>query len=327
MDAESGHKHALLTNLNLIFTNADGGDFSDIEVRAFGHVFRLHRVLLAANNYFRTLLKTGGLWRATNQSVLELSLADDGEQKITLGAFRIFLGRLYGVFDYATTITVENVFPLLATGRYFDDESLCMLCQKYIETNISASTVSLFMNYAHQKPHEAFSDGIIDAGLVFLCKHAAAMDTSDLMNIPECYLAGVLASDCLFVTDEQERLKLFDRVMGGWNTERRECSGVPSCSEEMDDDEDMSTSNTAEKEIIPSYSNDTLVDVDSNGLEQNSVMDKNLLKTAKKEFLIVGHVKDTDGSCALDKKLKWRIEANEEALCLGLDYLANERKE
>ncbi|KAJ3018642.1 UNVERIFIED_CONTAM: hypothetical protein HDU68_011057 [Siphonaria sp. JEL0065] len=261
-----------------------------------------------------------GSWVESQKPVLELVFDDPN---ITVSAFKIILGRIYGIYD-KEAISEENVIELLATASFFTDDSLCILCQHFIESNFSPTNISKFINYSVDTHHGSVTEKIIDAGLLYLSKYCSTMDVWEL-DLPDGVLSKVLASDCLFIRNEEERLTLFERVL--------------DCKSERYLESEDSQMSLGEKEMASSASIETLVENDcpekDSVFEYHATTAVNELKDACNQFIIHGYMKsdlrvaavindDNDNNdetnLSRSQKLRKLIDANLESLTLSLDY-------
>ncbi|ORY39151.1 hypothetical protein BCR33DRAFT_720388 [Rhizoclosmatium globosum] len=158
------------------------GLFSDVSIIAFGHMFKLHRIVLVTNS---TLAGTG-------KSQLDLWFDD---ANINLDSFKIVIARMYGDFE-GTQVHSANVLSLLATGCFFDDQPLCQLCVDFIDSSLTPATLNRYTAFAERHCYGFYSDSIMDSCLIHLCKNAS--------NI--CYF------DCFVALSEEWLMQRFDLV-------------------------------------------------------------------------------------------------------------------
>ncbi|KAI8616043.1 hypothetical protein BC830DRAFT_1119672 [Chytriomyces sp. MP71] len=180
---------------------------SDIEVAAFGHTFKLHRLILSTNSYFDSIIN--GPWSEQGKDRLELKFDDPN---INLESLKIIFARMYGIHE--TTQFKTNVLSLLAAGCYFDDQALCASCIELIEDDLTPTTIMRYITFAEKSCYGIHSSAITDACLITVCKNASKSEFRDcLLELPEHWLAPIFASDCLYVNNERERYALIKSVM------------------------------------------------------------------------------------------------------------------
>ncbi|ORY40981.1 hypothetical protein BCR33DRAFT_350951 [Rhizoclosmatium globosum] len=213
-----------------------------------------------------------GSWLESSSDKATLTLHFDNPH-ITFSAFKVVLGRMYGVFD-VNAVNEKTVIDVLATASYFQDEDLCLYCQEFIEYNLSIETVAEFIQHAHENNYGTHSDKIIEAGLLYLCKNCNSMDPLLLQNVPEVLMGKVLASDALFVSREMDRFNLFRTSI---NSSDVCCSNIPgrllsvcesvetlvdatvemSCEDASNDEKESNLSAICQDYLIPAYMNST----------------------------------------------------------------------
>ncbi|KAI9337469.1 hypothetical protein BDR26DRAFT_1008467 [Obelidium mucronatum] len=208
------HIEAILASLNSLFTSKQ---FSDIAIKAFDHTFNLHRPILVSNSYFSSLFN--GEWSDQNTDVLELTFDDPN---ITLEAVQVVFGRIYGIGN--DEISKDSVCSLLATACFFDDQSLCEKCIRFIEGHTMAANISRLLKFADTYSYGQYSSYIIEYCLLFLCRNAVAFPNC-LNDLEEKWLLIVLSSKFLVVENERKRYNLiltvftFHETLGDSNAE------------------------------------------------------------------------------------------------------------
>ncbi|KAJ3252168.1 hypothetical protein HDU77_005283 [Chytriomyces hyalinus] len=201
--------------------------YSDITLTAFGHTFKLHRIVLVSNAYFSSLID--GPWAENGSDMLTLHFDDTN---ISLEALKLVIARMYGIDDDMNL--KQNVLSLLATGCFFDDEPLCIKCVEHIESDMSPTTVIPYLTFAEHNYYGVHSESILHACLTTLCKNASnASYLPSIAKLPRVHLASVLASDCLHVENEAMRFELVENVMQLRRTiysfsTKSSCSSTPS---------------------------------------------------------------------------------------------------
>ncbi|KAJ3395630.1 Germ cell-less protein-like 1 [Chytriomyces hyalinus] len=182
--------------------------YSDITLTAFGHSFKLHRIVLVSNAYFASLID--GPWAENGLDQLTLHFDDTN---ISLEALKTVIARMYGIDDDDMNLK-QNVLSLLATGCFFDDEPLCIKCVQHIESDMSSTTVIPYLTFAERNYYGLHSESILHACLTTLCKNASnALYLPSIATLPRVHLASMLASDCLHVENEAMRFELVANVM------------------------------------------------------------------------------------------------------------------
>jgi hypothetical protein len=91
--------------------------FSDIVVKAMGHTFYLHRLLLSRSSYFRNMLQ--GPWKEAGAHEVTLQIDDEN---VNGDAVATALAYLYGHYP---KLDDSNAFRVLAAGSFLDFAIIC----------------------------------------------------------------------------------------------------------------------------------------------------------------------------------------------------------
>ncbi|XP_012786706.2 germ cell-less protein-like 1 [Ochotona princeps] len=109
------------------------GEGSDVQIRALGEEWNLHRVYLCQSGYFASMFS--GAWRETNMDTIELQMPD---RNIDTQALHEALGSLY---RNAVAIPPSRVVAILATASMLQLDELIQQCEEIMKERISAQTV------------------------------------------------------------------------------------------------------------------------------------------------------------------------------------------
>lgn len=111
-----------------------GGETSDVQVRALGHVWRLHRAYLRQAGYFAALFRKAG--EDSDTEVIDLQVRD---HNVDVASLDFVLGSLYrDEYDLREPLRVPRV---LATACLLQVEDLVEECEETMKEAVSVSTV------------------------------------------------------------------------------------------------------------------------------------------------------------------------------------------
>ncbi|XP_045727428.1 germ cell-less protein-like 1 [Mirounga angustirostris] len=109
------------------------GENSDVQIRALGEEWNLHRVYLCQSGYFASMFS--GAWRETTMNTIELQMPDDN---IDREAMHEALGSLY---QDTVLITPGRVVAILATASMLQMDGLIQQCGEVMKETVSVQTV------------------------------------------------------------------------------------------------------------------------------------------------------------------------------------------
>eukprot|EP00842_Homolaphlyctis_polyrhiza_P004351 jgi/Hompol1/4917/HPOL_001862-RA len=187
--------------------------YSDIVVSILGKDFRLHRIVLATNEYFGLRLGDPGLGEQLQaadlgseptrlQPRLAIQLADP---RISLDAATTVLRRIYG--EASTPITSDNALSLLAAGYLFSDTELSQAATAYIITHLDATAIQYYLSLFEQVSYGQCSDQIIAACVEMLCSRGSCELADTMHRVPLYWFAKIAGSDLFWCPSEYERYR------------------------------------------------------------------------------------------------------------------------
>uniref|UniRef100_A0A8C0X5X7 BTB domain-containing protein n=1 Tax=Castor canadensis TaxID=51338 RepID=A0A8C0X5X7_CASCN len=109
------------------------GENSDVQIRALGEEWSLHRVYLRQSGYFASMFS--GAWRETNMNTIEIQIPDENIDRESLHEV---LGSLY---RDAMIIPACRVIAILATASMLQLDELIQQCGEVMKEMVSAQTV------------------------------------------------------------------------------------------------------------------------------------------------------------------------------------------
>ncbi|KAI8972670.1 hypothetical protein BDB01DRAFT_839278 [Pilobolus umbonatus] len=166
--------------------------------------YKLHRLVLDQNSYFKLLLQGG--FKESSEDRVELHF----DSYITPESFDFVLEYLYGKIS-DPPITQQNVCQILATCSYFRME-MSGICVDYILKSLSEKNVVDYLLFADEH-HIQGSDQICDAIYTFLCREAFGLNRNILCSIPLSWLQKVIESDAFWVPSEYDRYQFVLQII------------------------------------------------------------------------------------------------------------------
>lgn len=185
--------HSLMICRHIITRGLEEGIGSDLTIRAFNRSYRLHRLILDQNSYFKLLLAGGFKESGSSQVTLHL----EENTFINAESFQFVLEYLYGKIE-EPRITADNVRQVLATCSYFQLMDVCGLCVEYILKTLNHQNVVDYLLFADEQMVKG-ADRICDAIFTFLCREAYHMERDILAHLPLGWLEKIVESDAFWV--------------------------------------------------------------------------------------------------------------------------------
>ncbi|CAI9180618.1 unnamed protein product [Rangifer tarandus platyrhynchus] len=109
------------------------GEGSDVQIRALGEEWNLHKVNLCQSGYFASMFS--GAWRETTMTTVELQMPDEN---IDCEALHEALGSLY---RDSVLIPRGRVVPMLATASMLQLDELIEQCREIMKDTVNVQTV------------------------------------------------------------------------------------------------------------------------------------------------------------------------------------------
>lgn len=186
------------------------GRHSDITVHAFGHSYRLHRLLLDRVPFFSSAFS--GSW--VESSAKEMTLhPEDIDSNITKNAFELALRRVYGAVMPAQED--QEAIGLFATACWLDmadlvDSSVDSLLRQMHPSKLDVLIKLVTCNY-----YGKAGDRILSSAKAMLCREGWEMPYEYWDGIPAEIIREIIGGDPFYVPGEWERwfitLKLLNR--------------------------------------------------------------------------------------------------------------------
>ncbi|KAH6571933.1 hypothetical protein BASA50_006722 [Batrachochytrium salamandrivorans] len=184
-----------------------GGMFSDITVKALGHDFRLHRIILLSNSYFAGMLSNSS-WIEQSQDSIAIQFDDPN---ISIESLMIVFARIYGQSNMS--IKTSNAKSLLAAGLYFDDPELCQESMRFIISVLDVSNMLEYLAFCDDFSYGTYSDSILNAIVTHLCHRGYGQLSELVKKLPLHWLARIVGSDCFVCPDELARYEFLRDII------------------------------------------------------------------------------------------------------------------
>jgi hypothetical protein len=174
--------------------------WSDVEVKTFGKTYKLHKLIISQNDYFRVYLE--GRFKE-REDVISLSFDDPN---ITDEAFEIALGTMYGFHNLC--LRKDIAFNVLATSSFLSMHTLSEKCVQFIVRNLEYDNILEAIDQTERFEYGSFTQKIRNSCFIFLCRNAYDKLRSLLPKLPQRWFESLLSSDILWVPSEYERYEL-----------------------------------------------------------------------------------------------------------------------
>ncbi|CAM6020629.1 unnamed protein product [Sphagnum balticum] len=171
--------------------------FSDIVVKAMGHTFHLHRLLLSRSSYFRNMLQ--GPWKEAGAHEVTLQIDDEN---VNGDAVATALAYLYGHYP---KLDDSNAFRVLAAGSFLDLQDLCALCTNFIISELWTENFLAYQAFAESQDYGVHGERVRKACWGYLCRGGAVELREILPKLSTQTLSLLLTSDELWVPSEEKR--------------------------------------------------------------------------------------------------------------------------
>uniref|UniRef100_A0A8C1T8C9 Germ cell-less, spermatogenesis associated n=1 Tax=Cyprinus carpio TaxID=7962 RepID=A0A8C1T8C9_CYPCA len=162
------------------------GEKSDIQIRALGQEWNLHKIYLCQSGYFSSMFS--GSWKESNMMVIELEIPD---QNIDTEALQVVFGSLY---RDDVLIKPSRVVNVLAAACMLQLDGLIQQCGETMKENVNVKTVCSYYNAATMYG----LDSVMKKCLEWLLNNLMTHQNVDLMKEAEIMEQLIQSSD-LFV--------------------------------------------------------------------------------------------------------------------------------
>ncbi|KAJ3060621.1 hypothetical protein HK102_009420, partial [Quaeritorhiza haematococci] len=216
-------------------TDHDNGLFSDVLLDALGKQYKLHRIILCASPYFRSLLQDASIKTTAaaaaqsdskrtktksnkNNPSLVIQLPPTAENEITETGLNLCLTYLYGHTDDDVLLTSANALDALAAAWYLRLDDLCEAASSYVAEHVVGSRHNMvaIWTWATERIHQygKHSRRIRDS-----CYHTLLQCCDDvdswmdvLCELPSEVVEALVRDARLFVLDESQRFEVARKI-------------------------------------------------------------------------------------------------------------------
>jgi hypothetical protein len=184
------------------------GQYSDITIHAFGHQYRLHRLILDQSPFFAGALSGSWLEAKTNDVTIR---PDDIDDTITQVAFELALSRLYGHID--TAGEEQDPVGVFATGCWLEVPAMVDSAVESILRQMALESLSLLIKLVTRNYYGRAGDKILASAKCMLCRDGWKMPLRFWDDIPGDVVREIVGGDGFFVNNEWDRWVLTKRIL------------------------------------------------------------------------------------------------------------------
>ena len=206
-DAEQGRTPATLPD-HLLSRGLLQGKHSDISILAFGHTYKLHRIILDRAPFFASALSEP--WCEASQKEVQLH-PEEIDPHITLAAFELALNRLYGLNIPA--VEIEEAMGLFATGCWLEMQDLVDDSVESILRHLGQNNLAQVIHVVTTNYYGKSGDRILASAKAMLCRNGSDMPIKAWDELPSELIQELISSDGFFVRDEWSRWRLAKRLL------------------------------------------------------------------------------------------------------------------
>lgn len=184
------------------------GRHSDITVRAFGHEYRLHRIILDRAPFFRSALSEPWLESNAKETTVH---PQDIDSSITQASFELALKRLYG----CANVDEEDgdAVGLFATGCWLEMQDLIESSVESMLRQMSPETLAPLIKLVTSNYYGRSGDKILASAKAMLCRDGWRMPIKHWDGIPGDIIREIVGGDGFFIDGEWERWVLAKRIL------------------------------------------------------------------------------------------------------------------
>ena len=184
------------------------GRHSDITVNAFGHQYRLHRLILDRASFFRSALSEPWLESNAKETTVH---PEDIDTSITQASFELALKRLYG----CASVQEEDrdAVGLFATGCWLEMQDLIESSIESMLRQMSPETLSPLIKLVTSNYYGRAGDKVLASAKAMLCRDGWQMPLKYWDGIPGDIVREIVGGDGFFIDGEWERWVLAKRIL------------------------------------------------------------------------------------------------------------------
>jgi hypothetical protein len=184
------------------------GRHSDIAVNAFGHQYKLHRLILDRAPFFTSALSEP--WPEANAKEITVH-PEDIDASITQHSFELALKRLYG----CSNLHEEdgNAVGLFATGCWLQMQDLIESSIESMLRQMTPETLSPLIKLVTSNYYGRAGDKILASAKAMLCRDGWRMPIRFWDGIPGDIIREIVGGDGFFIDGEWDRWVLAKRIL------------------------------------------------------------------------------------------------------------------
>ncbi|KAF2765923.1 hypothetical protein EJ03DRAFT_279123 [Teratosphaeria nubilosa] len=184
------------------------GRHSDFTVNAFGHQYKLHRLILDRAPFFTSALSPP--WSESNAREITVH-PEDIDTSITQHAFELALKRLYGCGDLREEDT--NAAGLFATGSWLEMQDLIDSSISSMLRQMRPETLSPLIKLVTTNYYGRAGDKVLASAKAMLCREGWRMPIKYWDGIPGDVIREIVGGDGFFIDGEWDRWVLAKRIL------------------------------------------------------------------------------------------------------------------
>lgn len=184
------------------------GRHSDITVNAFGHQYKLHRLILDRAPFFRSALSEPWLESNAKETTVH---PEDIDSSITQSSFELALKRLYGCSDLYEED--RDAVGLFATGCWLEMQDLIDSSVESMLRQMTPETLSPLIKLVTSNYYGRSGDKILASAKAMLCRDGWNMPLKYWDGIPGDIIREIVGGDGFFIDSEWDRWVLAKRIL------------------------------------------------------------------------------------------------------------------
>lgn len=184
------------------------GRHSDITVNAFGHQYKLHRLILDRAPFFRSALSEPWLEANAKDTTVR---PEDIDTNITQSSFELALKRLYGCSKLHEED--RHAVGLFATGCWLEMQDLIDSSIESMLRQMTPETLSPLIKLVTSNYYGRAGDKILASAKAMLCRDGWRMSLRYWDGIPGDIIREIVGGDGFFIDGEWDRWVLAKRIL------------------------------------------------------------------------------------------------------------------
>ena len=184
------------------------GRHSDITVNAFGHRYKLHRLILDRAPFFRSALSEPWLESNAKETTVH---PEELDSNIRQTSFELALKRLYGCSDLREED--GDAVGLFATGCWLEMQDLIDSSIESILRQMTPETLAPLIKLVTSNYYGRAGDKILSSAKAMLCRDGWRMALRCWDGIPGDIVREIVGGDGFFIDGEWERWGLAKRIL------------------------------------------------------------------------------------------------------------------